>query len=86
MGAAAAAALTSENAYQIEQQLSMLRKGSEDSRAEIDKTKQAQELHSINFYKHHQLSGKASIYVCVLRIVGKSSTNIIRTRVRRKRG
>ena len=48
---------TSDAAYQIQQQLNTLKKSTQDSGLELEKTRQMQEHHSINFYKHHQISG-----------------------------
>ena len=42
---------------QIQQQLNMLKKSTQECSVEIEKTRQMQEHHSINFYKHHQISG-----------------------------
>ena len=42
---------------QIQQQLNMLKKSTQECGVEIEKTRQMQEHHSINFYKHHQISG-----------------------------
>ena len=35
----------------------MLKKSTQECGVEIEKTRQMQEHHSINFYKHHQISG-----------------------------
>jgi hypothetical protein len=43
---------------QIQQQLNILKKSTQECGVEIEKTRQMQEHHSINFYKHHQISGK----------------------------
>ena len=50
---------TSDVAVQIQQQLNALKKSTQDCGLEIEKTRQLQEHHSINFYKHHQLSGNS---------------------------
>ena len=35
-----------------------MKKSTQDCGAEVERTRQLQETHSINFYKHHQISGK----------------------------
>jgi len=40
----------------IQQQLNLLKKSTQECGVEIEKTRQMQEHHSINFYKHHQIS------------------------------
>ena len=53
--------MANDTIYQIQQQLNVLKKSTQECGVEIEKTRQMQEHHSINFYKHHQISG---IYVC----------------------
>ena len=43
---------------QIQEQLRALKKSTQDCGVEVERTRQLQETHSINFYKHHQISGK----------------------------
>jgi len=47
------AAMANDTIYQ---QLNMLKKSTQECSVEIEKTRQMQEHHSINFYKHHQIS------------------------------
>ena len=63
VASAASAASTSDAAYQIHEQLSDLKKATTECGLEIEKTRQLQENHSINFYKHHQISGERD-FVC----------------------
>jgi len=49
-------AMANDTIYQIQQQLNMLKKSTQECGVEIEKTRQMQEHHSINFYKHHQIS------------------------------
>ena len=46
--------------FQIQEQLNTLKRSTESCGLEIEKTRQLQENHSINYYKHHQISGKIS--------------------------
>ena len=61
LGVDASSAMANDTIYQIQQQLNVLKKSTQECGVEIEKTRQMQEHHSINFYKHHQISG---IYVC----------------------
>ncbi|CAB4065819.1 STAT5B [Lepeophtheirus salmonis] len=45
-----------EAMYQVQHQLNTLKKLTQDTGIEIEKIRQMQEHHSINYYKHHQLS------------------------------
>ena len=49
--------MANDTIYQIQQQLNVLKKSTQECGIEIEKTRQMQEHHSINFYKHHQISG-----------------------------
>ncbi|XP_023331191.1 signal transducer and activator of transcription 5B [Eurytemora carolleeae] len=49
-------AMANDTVYQIQQQLNLLKKSTQECGVEIEKTRQMQEHHSINFYKHHQIS------------------------------
>ena len=53
----ASSAMANDTIYQIQQQLNVLKKSTQECGIEIEKTRQMQEHHSINFYKHHQISG-----------------------------
>ena len=53
----ASSAMANDTIYQIQQQLNILKKSTQECGIEIEKTRQMQEHHSINFYKHHQISG-----------------------------
>ena len=44
--------------FQIQEQLRALKKSTQDCGVEVERTRQLQETHSINFYKHHQISGR----------------------------
>ena len=50
--------MANDTIYQIQQQLNVLKKTTQECGLEIEKTRQMQEHHSINFYKHHQISGE----------------------------
>ena len=60
-GGGGGAICTSDSAYQIQQELTALKRTTQNCGLEMEKTRQLQEQHSINFYKHHQLSGKTII-------------------------
>ncbi|XP_059091209.1 signal transducer and activator of transcription 5B-like isoform X2 [Tigriopus californicus] len=47
---------TSEAAYRIQQQLVALKKSTDECSAETNKTAHIQETHSLNYYKHHQMT------------------------------
>jgi hypothetical protein len=49
---------TSDNAYHIQQELNTRRKSTHESHAELEKTRHLQENHSLNYCKHHNISGK----------------------------
>ncbi len=55
--APAAPAAASESAYAIHQQLTQLKKATEECKLEMEATRQKQEQHSLTFYKHHQVTG-----------------------------
>ena len=57
LGVDASSAMANDTIYQIQQQLNVLKKSTQECGIEIEKTRQMQEHHSINFYKHHQISG-----------------------------
>ena len=45
---------------------------------EVERTRQLQETHSINFYKHHQISGRLiQNFLCVSRFVSTSTLTLI---------
>ena len=54
--------------FQIQEQLRALKKSTQDCGVEVERTRQLQETHSINFYKHHQISGKSSRILCNLSV------------------
>jgi len=56
LGVDASSAMANDTIYQIQQQLNILKKSTQECGIEIEKTRQMQEHHSINFYKHHQIS------------------------------
>ena len=58
LGVDATSAMANDTIYQIQQQLNVLKKSTQECGIEIEKTRQMQEHHSINFYKHHQISGE----------------------------
>ena len=58
LGVDASSAMANDTIYQIQQQLNNLKKSTQECGIEIEKTRQMQEHHSINFYKHHQISGE----------------------------
>ena len=60
-GSSSGAISTSDAAYHIQQQLNELKKSTQECGLEIERTRQMQETHSLNFYKHHQISGKLSM-------------------------
>ena len=60
LGVDASSAMANDTIYQIQQQLNNLKKSTQECGIEIEKTRQMQEHHSINFYKHHQISGENS--------------------------
>ena len=64
LGVDASSAMANDTIYQIQQQLNILKKSTQECGIEIEKTRQMQEHHSINFYKHHQISGKNSQHYC----------------------
>ena len=55
----------------------MLKKSTQECGVEIEKTRQMQEHHSINFYKHHQISGIVIVIVIGIgkghKIIGSDS-------------
>ena len=65
-GSSSGAISTSEAAYHIQQQLNELKKSTQECGLEIERTRQMQETHSLNFYKHHQITGEPS---CVLMLI-----------------
>ena len=65
LGVDASSAMANDTIYQIQQQLNILKKSTQECGIEIEKTRQMQEHHSINFYKHHQISGKKSYSIVV---------------------
>ena len=58
LGVDTANPMANDTIYQIQQQLNVLKKTTQECGLEIEKTRQMQEHHSINFYKHHQISGE----------------------------
>lgn len=54
--------ISTDTMYQIQHQLNALKKSTQNSGISIEKTRQDQEHHSINFYKHHQISGKGQCF------------------------
>ena len=77
--------------FQIQEQLRALKKSTQDCGVEVERTRQLQETHSINFYKHHQISGSKSKIFCVSRFVSSTLTLIdrkeqLRARNHSKRG
>ena len=60
-GSSSGAISTSDAAYHIQQQLNELKKSTQECGLEIERTRQMQETHSLNFYKHHQISGKLRV-------------------------
>ena len=64
--------------FQIQEQLRALKKSTQDCGVEVERTRQLQETHSINFYKHHQISGRLIQYfLCVSRFVSTSTLTLI---------
>ena len=61
----ASSAMANDTIYQIQQQLNNLKKSTQECGIEIEKTRQMQEHHSINFYKHHQISGENSHQIII---------------------
>ena len=62
-GSSSGAICTSEAAYHIQQQLNDHKKSTQECGLEIERTRQMQDTHSLNFYRHHQMSGELS---CVM--------------------
>ena len=54
--AAAGHNVATEVVYQIEQQLNALKNKTQECGQRIEATRQDQEKHSIQFYRHHQIS------------------------------
>ena len=64
--------------FQIQEQLRALKKSTQDCGVEVERTRQLQETHSINFYKHHQISGRLiQNFLCVSRFVSTSTLTLI---------
>ena len=69
--------MANDTIYQIQQQLNMLKKSTQECGVEIEKTRQMQEHHSINFYKHHQISGNPKFLLWHFVFISKNWSRIV---------
>ncbi len=61
-GTSSGAISTSDAAFQIQEKLASLKKLTQECGLEIEKTMQMQQNHSLNYYKHQQMSGTIVLF------------------------